>query len=57
MLEQLVAVPKQVWLGVAVADAHRKMGISEQTFYHWLQPTASSRWARSAVMDLVRGSH
>ena len=32
-VEQIVAVLKQVELGMAVADACRKMGISEQTFY------------------------
>lgn len=30
-VEQIVAVLKQVELGLAVADACRKMGISEQT--------------------------
>ncbi len=34
-VEQIVAVLKQVELGMAVADACRKMGISEQTFYRW----------------------
>ena len=34
-MEQIVAVLKQVELGMAVADACRKMGISEQTFYRW----------------------
>lgn len=30
-----MAVIKQVELGMEVADACRKMGISEQTFYRW----------------------
>ncbi|MBR8834645.1 MAG: transposase [Stigonema ocellatum SAG 48.90 = DSM 106950] len=34
-MEQIVAVLKQVELGMAVADACSKMGISEQTFYRW----------------------
>lgn len=34
-VEQIVAVLKQVELGMTVADACRKMGISEQTFYRW----------------------
>lgn len=34
-MEQIVAVLKQVELGMVVADACRKMGISEQTFYRW----------------------
>jgi len=32
-VEQIVAVLKQVELGMVVTDACRKMGISEQTFY------------------------
>lgn len=34
-VEQIVAVLKQVELGMAVADACRKLGVSEQTFYLW----------------------
>ncbi len=34
-VEQIVAVLKQVGLGLAVADAIRQPGISEQTFYRW----------------------
>lgn len=34
-MEQIVAALKQVELGMAIADACRKMGISEQTFYRW----------------------
>jgi len=34
-VEQILAVLKQVELGMAVRDACRKMGISEQTFYRW----------------------
>ena len=34
-VEQIVAVLKQVELGLAVADACRRIGISEQTFYRW----------------------
>jgi putative transposase len=34
-VEQIVAVLKQVELGLPVADAVRQMGISEQTFYRW----------------------
>ena len=33
--EQIVAVLKQVELGLPVADAIRQLGISEQTFYRW----------------------
>ena len=34
-VEQIVAVLKQVEMGMPVADAIRQMGISEQTFYRW----------------------
>jgi putative transposase len=34
-VEQIVALLKQVELGLSVADATRQMGISEQTFYRW----------------------
>ena len=34
-VEQIVAVLKQVEIGMPVADAIRQMGISEQTFYRW----------------------
>jgi putative transposase len=34
-VEQIVAVLKQVELGLPVADAIRQVGISEQTFYRW----------------------
>ena len=34
-IEQIVAVVKQVEMGVPVADVIRKLGISEQTFYRW----------------------
>ena len=34
-VEQIVAVLKQVELGMPVADVIRQMGISEQTFYRW----------------------
>jgi len=34
-VEQMVAVLKQVELGLTVADATRQLGISEQTFYRW----------------------
>ena len=34
-VEQIVAVLKQVELGLTVADATRQLGISEQTFYRW----------------------
>ncbi len=34
-VEQIVAVLKQVELGMPVADAIRQLGISEQTFYRW----------------------
>jgi putative transposase len=33
--EQIVAVLKQVELGLPVADVIRKMGISDKTFYRW----------------------
>lgn len=34
-VEQIVAVLKQVELGMTVADATRQIGVSEQTFYRW----------------------
>jgi putative transposase len=34
-VEQIVAVLKQVELGMMVADATRQVGISEQTYYRW----------------------
>ena len=34
-IEQIVALLKQAQLGMAVADAVRQVGISEQAFYRW----------------------
>jgi len=34
-IEQIVAVLKQVEMGMPVADVMRQLGISEQTFYRW----------------------
>ncbi len=34
-LEQIVAVLKQVEVGVPVAEVCRQAGITEQTFYRW----------------------
>jgi putative transposase len=34
-VEQIVAVLKQVEMGLPVADVMRQLGISEQTFYRW----------------------
>ena len=34
-IEQIVAVLKQVEIGIPVADVMRQLGISEQTFYRW----------------------
>ena len=34
-VEQIVAVLRQVEMGISVADAIRQLGISEQTFYRW----------------------
>lgn len=34
-VEQIVAVLKQVELGMTVADATRQIGVSEQTYYRW----------------------
>lgn len=34
-VEQIVAVLKQVELGMSVADVVRQVGISEQTYYRW----------------------
>ena len=34
-VEQIVAVLKQVELGMKVADATRQICVSEQTFYRW----------------------
>ena len=36
-VEQIVAVLKQVELGMTVADVTRKIGVSEQTYYRWKQ--------------------
>ena len=34
-VEQIVAVLRQVEMGMPVADVMRQLGISEQTFYRW----------------------
>src|SRR5689334_8669935 len=34
-VEQIVAVLKQIELGLSVADASRQMGVSEQAVYRW----------------------
>jgi putative transposase len=34
-VEQIVAVLKQVELGMTVADVTRQVGVSEQTYYRW----------------------
>ena len=34
-IEQIVAVLKQVEMGLPIADVIRQLGISEQTFYRW----------------------
>ena len=34
-VEQMIGVLKQAEVGVPVAEAIRKAGISEQTFYRW----------------------
>lgn len=34
-VEQIVAVLKQIELGLSVADASRQMGVSEQAIYRW----------------------
>jgi putative transposase len=34
-VEQIVAVLKQIELGLTVADAARQMGVSEQAIYRW----------------------
>ena len=34
-VEQIVAVLKQVELGMTVGDATRQIGVSEQTYYRW----------------------
>ena len=34
-IEQIVAVLKQVELGMPIGDVIRRIGISEQTFYRW----------------------
>lgn len=34
-VEQIVAVLRQVEMGMAIADVTRQLGISEQTFYRW----------------------
>lgn len=60
-VEQIVAVLKQVKAGMTVADACRRMGISEQTFYRWqkqygsLQPD-QARESSSRCRKRMRGS-
>ena len=34
-VEQIVAVLRQVEMGMAIADVTRQLGISEQTVYRW----------------------
>lgn len=34
-VEQIVAVLRQIELGLSVADASRQMGVSEQAIYRW----------------------
>ncbi len=34
-VEQIVGMLKQAQVGVPVAEVIRKVGISEQTYYHW----------------------
>ena len=34
-VEQIVAVLRQVEMGMPIADVTRQLGISEQTFYRW----------------------
>ena len=34
---QIVAVLKQVELGLTVGDATRQIGVSEQTYYRWMK--------------------
>ena len=34
-IEQIVAVLRQVEMGMPIADVVRQLGISEQTFYRW----------------------
>ena len=34
-VEQIVSVLKQAEVGVPIAELIRKVGISEQAFYHW----------------------
>jgi len=34
-VEQIVAVLKQIELGMTVADASRQIGVSEQAIYRW----------------------
>ncbi len=35
LVEQIVAVLRQVEMRMAIADVTRQLGISEQTFYRW----------------------
>ena len=48
-VEQIVAVLKQVELGMPVANVIRQVGISEQTFYRWKKQYAGME------SDQVRG--
>lgn len=34
-VEQIVAVLRQVEMGMPIADVTRQLGVSEQTFYRW----------------------
>lgn len=40
-VEQITSVLQQVDGGVPVGDVCRQVGISEQTFYRWREPTAA----------------
>ena len=49
MEEQVAYTPRQVELGIPVAEVCRKLGISEQTFYRWKR-----KFAGMGVAELRR---
>ena len=59
-VEQIVAVLKQVELGMSIADVTRRVGISEQTFYRWKKQYAGLEmfgggpsWIRTRVSPVM----
>ena len=70
--EQIVATLRLVEGGTSVADACRKLGITEQTFYRWKKKYAGmgvaevrrlkqledeNKWLKALVADLTLDKH